>query len=310
MRDKIEEFLAYRDPEGKTNRDKITERQKVIRRLADTDKSRSFEAAQETAWEGELPRGVVFKEGRLIGFGIHIFNEDIYPLQTFEIYFRNCGLEGPLDLSGCEDLLFVDLYHNQIDAIDLAGDLSLRILGIQDNHIRTLEMKDLSALQGVDAGFNRIGELDLSANPELVECYINDNRFKMIDLSSNPKLKYFYCHNNQMERLDTRANPLLRHLNATANPMREILSLAPRREERLPLELYAEGPGRVGLRYNPLYDAQWKETGKWQQAYYAYPDEGAVFAGWFDREGNPVSGEAVWEDVYGSSRILTARFCR
>ncbi len=310
MWQKIEEFLAFRDSEGIANRDKIRERQRIIRRLESTDRSRSFEEAEKTAGEGIFPPGVVLEGDKLIGFGIHIFNEDVYPLQTFEIYFRNCGLAGPLDLAGCSDLIFIDLYHNRIDAIDLAGDTSLRILGIQDNLIRNLDIRDLRSLQGVDAGCNQISELDLSGNPELVECYINDNKFKNIDISNNSKLKYFYCHNNQMEKLDTRANPLLRHLNATGNPMREILTLAPQREEKRPLELYAEGPGTVGLRYNPVYDAQWKETGKWQQAYYAYPENGAAFDGWFDEKGSRANKEPVWEDSYGSSRILTARFSR
>ena len=112
---------------------------------------------------------------------------------------------------------------------------------------------------------------------ELVELYINDNEFTEIDLSACPKLKYFYCHNNGITELDTTANPLLRHLNATGNPMRIISSLAPQREEQLPLRLTAEGEGCVGLKFNPVYNAQWKETGEWQQSYYAYPAEGHGF---------------------------------
>ena len=52
--------------------------------------------------------GAVFQNGKLIGFGINILNEDIYPLQSFEIYLRNCDLAGVIDLSDAEDLLFLD----------------------------------------------------------------------------------------------------------------------------------------------------------------------------------------------------------
>ncbi len=141
-----------------------------------------------------------------------------------------------------------------------------------------------------------------------MELYINDNRFTQIDLTSCPKLKYFYCHNNQISELDTTGNPLLRHLNATGNPMKRIRALAPQREKALPLELTADGPGCVGLKFNPVYNAQWKETGEWQQTYYAYPQEGHAFAGWFDADGNKLSDEPEWQDEYGASRVLRAEF--
>ena len=111
-----------------------------------------------------------------------------------------------------------------------------------------------------------------------------------------------------MKELDTTGNPLLRHLNATDNPMKEIRSLAPQRDGRLPLTLKSEGPGTVGLKYNPVYDAQWKETGEWQQTYYSCPQQGASFSGWFDSQGEMLSKESEWVDEYGASRILTAVF--
>ena len=110
-----------------------------------------------------------------------------------------------------------------------------------------------------------------------------------------------------MGELDTRSNPLLRHLNATGNPMTSIRSLAPQRDEELPLELYADDGGCVGLRFNPIYNAQWKETGEWQQSYYAYPDEGFSFAGWYEN-GVKISEDETWIDEYGTSRILQAGF--
>ena len=295
-------FYDQTDEHGVSNRDKLAQRQHIIRRVDTTAKDRSFEAA-----EGRHD-GVVIVDGKLVGFGIHIFNEDIYPLQSFEIYLRNCDLVGRLDLSGCGDLLFVDVYHNRLSAVDVSEAVSLRILGLQDNRIEALDVRDLHACQGIDAGMNRLSELDVSQNGELVELYINDNWLTAIDLSGCPKLKYFYCHNNGIEALDTRANPLLRHLNATGNPMKRILSLAPQRDESLPLELTAGEGGCVGLKFNPVYNAQWKETGEWQQTYYAYPEDGKRFVGWFDPEGHLLSMEEAWLDTYGTSRMLSARF--
>ena len=303
--DRLESFLDLKDENGQTNRQKIAENQKVIRRVAETDKSKSFEESDSE----ETFDGIVSENGRTVGFGIHIFNEDVYPLQSFEIYLRNCGLFGCLDLDGQKDMVFLDLYHNRISSVRCGLLPSMRIFGVQDNLLESIDVSGMPVCQGIDAGMNRLTEIDVSHNPELVELYINDNEFTEIDLSQNPKLKYFYCHNNNITELDTRDNSLLRHLNATGNPMKSIRSLAPQREEKLPLELFAEEGGCVGLKFNPVYNAQWKETGEWQQSYYAYPDDGFRFVGWFEN-GEKISAEETWIDEYGTSRILTAKFER
>lgn len=302
MADGLKEFLAYKDESGQTNLEKIREHQKILRRLDTTDKSRSTEASDKAFFDG-----IVTENGKVIGFGIHIYNEDVYPLKSFEIYLRNCQLTGVLDLSGQEDMVFLDVYHNNISGVKTGYLPALRIFGVQDNRIEALDVSGLPACQGIDAGKNELSELDVSKNTELVELYINDNRFTEIDLSHNAKLRYFYCHGNAITELDTRNNPLLRHLNATNNPLKRILSLAPQREERLPLELTAGEGGCVGLRFNPVYNAQWKETGKWQQSYYAYPDAGYSFVGWTEN-GEIIGTEKEYFDTYGASRVLTAVF--
>ncbi len=309
----ILDFYQQKDDNGITNYEKILKNQKIIRRVDTTSKDRSFEEVNDikdldSDSPEYIPTGIVIDNKKIIGLGIHIFNEDVYPLQSFEIYLRNLGLSGKLCLSGCKDLIFVDLYHNNISHIDTENLTSLRIFGIQDNAITDCDVSSMINVQGIDAGMNQLSALDVSNNKELVELYINDNKFTEIDLSNNPQLKYFYCHNNKISTLDTRENPLLRHLNATDNPMKEILSLAPQKDGNWPLCLYAQGNGYVGLKFNPVYNAQWKETGEWEQSYYAYPDENSNFSGWFDENDKLVSDKSIWTDEYGTSRILTAKF--
>lgn len=304
--EKIMAFYDQKDKEGKTNLAKANEA-KVIRRIASTDKNKSFEEVSgEMA--SEFPKGMVVEDGKLIGLGIHIFNEDVYPLQSFEIYLRSCGLTGTLDLRECQDMIFLDLYHNKITEVKTGDMPAMRILGLQDNNIKEIDVRKLPVCQGIDIGMNQLSAIDVSNNEELVELYVNDNGIKEIDLSNNRKLKYFYCHNNHISVLDTRNNPFLRHLNATGNPMTAIYSVAPQNANMLPLELVAEGEGYVGLKYNPIYNAQWKETGEWEQTYYAYPKEGHNFTGWYDKKGNKISKEKVWKDEYGRSRELVAKF--
>ena len=301
------DFFDIKDENGISNLEKVRMHQKILRRVETTDKNKSVEAVEKNAETEDIPNGIVMENGKIIGFGIHIYNEDVYPLKSFEITLRSCDLTGALDISDCTDMVFLDLYHNKITSIRSKNLPSMRIFGIQDNLLESIDVSEMPSCQGIDAGMNRLKKIDVSENPELVELYINDNEITETDLSHNPKLKYFYCHNNRITELDTRANPLLRHLNATGNPMKSIRSLAPQREERLPLELYAEDGGRIGLRFNPVYNAQWKETGEWQQSYYAYPCEGFRFDGWYEN-GAKVSGDEMWTDEYGMSRILKAKF--
>ena len=301
------DFFNIKDENGVSNLDRVNKYQKILRRVETTDKNKSVEAVESNALEGDVPNGIFIENGKIIGLGIRIYNEDVYPLKSFEINLRNCELIGELDISDCKDMVFLDLYHNRISALKSANMPSMRIFGVQDNLLEKIDVSEMPACQGIDAGMNRLTSIDVSHNPELVELYINDNAFSEIDISGNPKLKYFYCHNNRITKLDTRSNPLLRHLNATGNPMKTVLSLAPQRAEKLPLELYAGDGGCVGLKFNPVYNAQWKETGEWQQSYYACPDEGWRFVGWYEN-GEKVSEDTVWTDEYGSSRILKAVF--
>lgn len=304
----MQAFFAQADENGITNADKARELHHVIRRVASTPKDKSFEDASETAPQAEgMPIGVVEVGGRLVGLGIHILNEDVYPLQSFEIYLRGCDLVGHLDLSGCEDMVFVDLYNNRISSIDLRDMPALRILGLQGNQIAALDPTGLPVCQGIDAGRNLIESIDVSANPELVELYVNDNRLTALDTHENPTLKYLRCQNNRIGELDVTNNPLLRHLYATGNPLTSVRAIAPG-SDGLPLELAAGEGGHAGLSFNPIYNAQWKETGEWEQSYHAYPAEGRAFVGWFDERGEMVFADADWQDTYGASRRLVARF--
>ena len=309
-RNLIQQFFLQTDENGITNAQKVQERARIIRRLDSTPKDKSFEVAGDpiTPPPAGLPLGVVEVDGKLIGLGIHIFNEDVYPIQQFEIYLRDCDLVGDLDLSGCADLVFVDVYRNRIQSVAAADMPSLRILGLQGNQIAQLDARGLPACQGIDIGNNRLESIDVTGNPELVELYVNNNELTALDTSQNRKLKYLRCQDNHLTSLDTTANPELRHLYAAGNPLASIRACAPGSEGRLPLELTAAVGGHVGLSFNPIYNAQWKETGEWEQSYHAYPSDGFEFLGWFDNAGACLSAEADWTDEYGASRTLTAQF--
>ena len=66
-------FFDQVDEQGVSNREKIARLQRIIRKVDTTSKDRSFEDAESQH------DGIVVVDGKLEGFGIHIFNKDIYP---------------------------------------------------------------------------------------------------------------------------------------------------------------------------------------------------------------------------------------
>ena len=114
---RISGFFNQRDENGESNLEKVRRYQKVLRRVETTDKAQSVEAAEALPEAEGLPAGVVLESGKLTGLGIHIFNEDVYPLKSFEIYLRGCDLTGTLNISDCRDMIFLDVYHNRITSV-------------------------------------------------------------------------------------------------------------------------------------------------------------------------------------------------
>ena len=83
------DFFDIVDENGVSNLDKVHKYQKVLRRVETTDKSKSVEAVESNTAVGDIPNGIIMENGKIIGLGIHIYNEDVYPLKSFEINLRN-----------------------------------------------------------------------------------------------------------------------------------------------------------------------------------------------------------------------------
>ena len=82
----LQTFFDQTDEHSVTNRDKLAQRQRIIRRVDTTAKDRSFEAA-----EGRHD-GVVVVDGKLIGFGIHSLSDPTKEVKAHEKerYMRLC----------------------------------------------------------------------------------------------------------------------------------------------------------------------------------------------------------------------------
>lgn len=152
------------------------------------------------------------------------------------------------------------------------------------------EVKDAQAKEEkVNFSGGNLMKLDVSRGENIAELYVQENRLEEIDLTGNRKLKVLDC---------------------TGNPLKFIKGFAPSENprENPPADelggdmLYIEAcrGGSVGLKYSP-------EEG---QTYFAYPDEGYKFDGWYNALGDRISRESVWKDTYGAGREIFAMFIK
>ena len=79
------DFFDIVDENGISNLDKVHKYQKILRRVETTDKNKSVEAVENNAANGDIPNGIIMENDKIIGLGIHIYNEDVYPLKSFDV---------------------------------------------------------------------------------------------------------------------------------------------------------------------------------------------------------------------------------
>ncbi len=120
-------------------------------------------------------------------------------------------------------------------------------------------------------------KLDVSKGTDITELYVQDNCLDEIDLTNNRRIRILDC---------------------TGNPLKYIKGFAPGSGEFLGIE--AARGGSVGLKYSP-------EDG---QRYFAYPDEGYVFGGWYNALGDRLSKETAWSGEYGCGMEIVAMFIK
>lgn len=143
------------------------------------------------------------------------------------------------------------------------------------------------------------GELDLSGCTEMWYMCIDGNNLTKLNVSGCTSLDTLYIYENALTELDLSGCSQLTYIDCTDNALTAIdFSDVP----YFPIDgVYAEEGGTIGFR-------QLISIGEPMAVAFAYPDEGKVFAGWYDPYGELVSEEAVF-NVYGAGLTeITARF--
>ena len=167
--------------------------------------------------------------------------------------------------------------------LDVSGCAWLEELSCGDNGgITDIDVTNCTALTRVSCPYCAITELELTGCSAIENVYCSNNPLERLDVSDCPLLVWIYCLNTPIRGLDFTQNPRVAFNSITA-----------------------EGAGSVGVYY----------VGAPMWAYFAvaYPEDGASFRGWYNEDGEFVSGETEycespnWND--GSpEREIVARF--
>lgn len=128
-----------------------------------------------------------------------------------------------LDLSGCEELQFVDTsfaplerlkvrkcemlknincYKNDLRSIDLSGCSALTSLSLQTNtHLFRLDVSDCINLQKLLCSSCGLTELILGEKPVLQELWCNNNKITELDLTQTHYLQELQCEDNELQKV-------------------------------------------------------------------------------------------------------------
>ena len=150
------------------------EKKRIAAFLSQTDENgvtNAEKAGGSTAAPDGCPGVIQDADGRFIGFGIHILNESVYPIEKFELFLRDKDLTGRLDLSGCSDLVFLDVYRNAISSADVTGQTAMRILGEHRDLLDALAKQLVEKETISRSEFNDLmtGKLTPGAQPPFVQ---------------------------------------------------------------------------------------------------------------------------------------------
>ena len=238
--------------------------------------------------------------------------------------WRSMGLVGTLDISGfsqldglylsgnqitsinasnCPELGDVEVDNGALQSLDLSNCESLYCLMCNDNQLTSLNVRGCTGFStGIFCADNLLTELDVSDCAQLVTLDCPSNKLENLNVSNCAALSTLNAQFNALSSLDLSDCVSLQMLNLEGNRFKSIdTSACP----KLPLDsVTAVGPGTVGSFQAP-------QGGNTLVVLYAYPDEDALFLGWYNAEDELLSTEPEWNassELDSLGTAVTAKF--
>ena len=218
-----------------------------------------------------------------------------------KVNFNDSGL-AKLDVSKGRDITELYVQNNRLEKIDLSNNRKIKIFDCTGNPLKYIRgfapaaaehaarsTADLAAALDTDpAADSATGSTAASATGSTADSATGSAADSAAGSAMAPTTPVFPADIADSYPDIDETELLMRQFKARED---EVIS-----SELLSIE--AGRGGSVGLKYSP-------EEG---QQYFAYPDEGYSFGGWYNALGDRLSKDAVWRDDYGTGREIIAMF--
>lgn len=139
------------------------------------------------------------------------------PKKITKLILRYKELTGRLDVSGLQNLQYLDCSVSQLTDLNVSGLQSLQTLYCGRNRLTGLDLSGLKRLLYLDCGDNRLVALDLSDQALLRELKCPSNQLTDLNVSGLKNLGWLDCTGNRLKELDVIGLQLLQTLYCSEN---------------------------------------------------------------------------------------------
>jgi hypothetical protein len=94
-----------------------------------------------------------------------------------------------IDVSNNTELIYLDVWKNQLTSLDVTHNLALEYLDCDENQLSALEVSNNYQLHTLWCGYNQLTYLDISSNAALKVLGAYNNSLSNLDISNNTNLE-------------------------------------------------------------------------------------------------------------------------
>ncbi|MEQ8473726.1 MAG: T9SS type A sorting domain-containing protein [Marinoscillum sp.] len=145
-----------------------------------------------------------FKNALLANSNININSDDEIQLSEAEsvtdtINIAGMGIDSLNGIEAFINLKYLVISNNNIGALDLSGNDSLKSLQASSNQLSMIAFSNDSKLQTLNLDSNSLSTIDVSGLLSLKELSIQNNQLDSLNLSANTALEMINCSSNNLE---------------------------------------------------------------------------------------------------------------
>jgi len=114
-----------------------------------------------------------------------------------------------LDISGCNELQYLNCNKTNISELDISNNTNLTVLSCGNCDLSTLDVRNNTALTYLSCRHNQLTAIDVSQNTQLKYLSVRHNDLTELDISHNLLLENIQYQDTEITSLDKSHNPKL-----------------------------------------------------------------------------------------------------